>query len=268
MPRKRDIAWDYVIELSCDDSDPDCTINLDSPEVIPIEKNYTHQCVYCSLKYTPGSATRIKNHIVGVPPGERSNISVCMEAPRKTIMKLLNTQLDTLSPFAKKRLSFISEGAPIKKKPLNTLISNGKLKAARTAVGDFFYGCGIPLRIIRSKWFWKMIKAIAAAGPSVQKIGYNALRTTMLDNRYKDAVTERKAVIDNISDIGCTVMADSFTSVSKHSLTGIMASTGNSVIHLKTVHNDAVSQNGDYLKQVLEQVISELNGKVVNIVTD
>ncbi|KAL0214888.1 hypothetical protein P9112_007072 [Eukaryota sp. TZLM1-RC] len=45
MPRKRDIAWDYVIELSCDDSDPDCTINLDSPEVIPIENNYTHQCV-------------------------------------------------------------------------------------------------------------------------------------------------------------------------------------------------------------------------------
>ncbi|KAL0216600.1 hypothetical protein P9112_008784 [Eukaryota sp. TZLM1-RC] len=93
MPRKRDIAWDYVIELSCDDSDPVCTINLDSPEVIPIENNYTHQCVYCSLKYTPGSATRIKDHIVGVPPGERSNISVCMEPPRKTIMKLLTQKI-------------------------------------------------------------------------------------------------------------------------------------------------------------------------------
>ncbi|KAL0214691.1 hypothetical protein P9112_006875 [Eukaryota sp. TZLM1-RC] len=46
MPRKRDIAWDYVIELSCDDSDPDCTINLDSPEVIPIEKKlYTPMCL-------------------------------------------------------------------------------------------------------------------------------------------------------------------------------------------------------------------------------
>ncbi|KAL0223778.1 hypothetical protein P9112_003168 [Eukaryota sp. TZLM1-RC] len=75
MPCKRDIAWDYIIELSCDDSDSDCTINLDLPEVIAIEKNYTHQCVYCSLKYTPGSSTRIKDHSVGVPPGERSNIS-------------------------------------------------------------------------------------------------------------------------------------------------------------------------------------------------
>eukprot|EP01018_Ginkgo_biloba_P019120 Gb_37872 [translate_table: standard] len=154
-----------------------------------------------------------------------------------------------------------------KKPPIGTVQSLFEIEnkgEVDLAIARFFYANGISFNVARSPYYGEMVKAIMGALSGYKPLGFEKLRTTLVD-KEKSCVEEEVAPLKHAWSIdGCSIVMDSWTDICNRPLLNIIVSSTSGPYFLRVIDCSRMKKNTFFLRDVLSGVIEEVG--VLNVV--
>eukprot|EP01018_Ginkgo_biloba_P033471 Gb_14615 [translate_table: standard] len=136
------------------------------------------------------------------------------------------------------------------------------------AIARFFYANGISLNVVRSPYYWDMVKAIMGAPSGYKPQGFEKLRTTLVD-KEKARVEEEVPPLKHAWSIdGCSIVMDGWTDICNPPLLNIIVSSTSRPYFLRDIDWSGKEKNTFFLRDVLSGAINEVRvSNVVQVIT-
>eukprot|EP01018_Ginkgo_biloba_P027512 Gb_20011 [translate_table: standard] len=136
------------------------------------------------------------------------------------------------------------------------------------SIARFFYANGISFNVARSPYYGKMVKAIQGTPSGYKPLGFEKLRTTLVD-KEKGCVEEEVAPLKHAWSIdGCSIVMDGWTDIHNRSLLKIIVSSTSGPYFLRAIDCSRKEKNTFFLRDVLSAAIDEVGvSNVVQVIT-
>ncbi|KAF9599634.1 hypothetical protein IFM89_001376 [Coptis chinensis] len=137
------------------------------------------------------------------------------------------------------------------------------------AIARFLYDVGISLDAVNSPYFQPMINAIASNGTGLKATSYHDLRGWVL----KNSVDEINGLVDRFKGawgrIGCSVLADEYTTDSGRMLLNIFVYCSEGIMFLRSLDVSGTVYSSDILYELLKGVVEEVGvSNVLQVITN
>ena len=114
-----------------------------------------------------------------------------------------------------------------------------------------------------------MIRKVIVAGPSFQPLGYNKMRTTLLDR----GVSKMEGVMEGLKkswvDYGCSIVMDGWTNIQQRPLLNIIIASPSGPYFLRATDCTRKMKDAAYQYEELKDAIEEIGPtNVVQVITD
>eukprot|EP01018_Ginkgo_biloba_P018971 Gb_14605 [translate_table: standard] len=111
------------------------------------------------------------------------------------------------------------------------------------SIARFFYADGISFNVARSPYYGEMVKAIQGAPSGYNPLGFEKLRTTLVD-KEKGHVEEEVAPLNHAWSIdGCSIVMDRWTDIRNCPLLNIIVSSTSRPYFLRAIDCSGKEKN-------------------------
>ncbi|KAK7273846.1 hypothetical protein RIF29_14910 [Crotalaria pallida] len=237
-------------------------------------------CNFCLQSYQ-SSYSRVRSHMLRI---RNNGIAICSKVDAVNLSEL--TKLDEEATEAAKPIHVPlpnqnrnASPAPMestttrKKRRAGTLEAafNNEGRAQLTAeIARMFYSAGLPFHLARNPHYVNAFSFAASHSLSgFLPPGYNALRTTLLQQE-KANITQLLEPIKGLwSSKGVSIVADGWTDAQRRPLINFMAASEGGPIFLKAVNSSNEIRNAEYMAGLMREAINEVGvNNVVQIITN
>eukprot|EP01018_Ginkgo_biloba_P005049 Gb_06334 [translate_table: standard] len=137
------------------------------------------------------------------------------------------------------------------------------------AIARFFYANGISFNVARSPYYGELVKVIIGALRGYKPLGFEKLRTTLVD-KEKACVEEEVAPLKHAWSInGCSIVMDGWTNIRNRPLVNIIVSSTLGPYFLRAIDCSRKEKNTFFLRDALSDAIEEVGvSNVVQVITD
>eukprot|EP01018_Ginkgo_biloba_P023557 Gb_28145 [translate_table: standard] len=119
------------------------------------------------------------------------------------------------------------------------------------AIVRFFYACGIPFNAARSPYYEEMVRAINNGPKGYKPLGYEKLRTNLIDNEKSRVEKELEPVQDEWPKVGCSVIMDGWTNRRNRPLLNIMVSCPRGTYFMRAIDCSLKEKNAIFQSELL-----------------
>ncbi|XP_059076491.1 uncharacterized protein LOC131875823 [Cryptomeria japonica] len=136
-------------------------------------------------------------------------------------------------------------------------------------LADLFYTSAIPFNVARNLHFRNAIQKVAEFGTGYTPPTSEAFRTSLLE-RSKERVTEKLVEVKaSWKAIGCTIWSDGWLEICQRPLINVLVACPEGVTFLKVIDTMNHKKTFEYIFQILEEAILEVEKEnVIKVVTD
>ena len=136
------------------------------------------------------------------------------------------------------------------------------------AVARLFYTSGLSFNVIRNPHYRESYTLASKISGYVPP-GYNALRTTLLDNERRHIERILEPIKKTWKETGVSLCSDGWTDDQKRPLINMMAAAKQGAMMLKAINCDGVYKDKNEISRLLLESINEIGpDNVVQVVTD
>eukprot|EP01018_Ginkgo_biloba_P003933 Gb_13996 [translate_table: standard] len=136
------------------------------------------------------------------------------------------------------------------------------------AIARFFYPNGISFNVAWSPYYGEMVKTIIGPPSGYKPLGFEKLRTTLVD-KEKSRVEEEMAPLKHAWSIdGCSIMMDGWTDIRNRPLLNIIVSSTSGLYFLKAIGCSGKEKNTFFFRDALSDAIEVRLSNVVQVIID
>ncbi|XP_050379561.1 uncharacterized protein LOC126796890 [Argentina anserina] len=249
--------------------------------------NVTFTCSFCEKRFN-GSHSRVEAHFLKIP---RKGIKPCTkvtQAKMQEMQQLLDWCAQQLRERAPNKVplppssSFSGSGSsyfPLmerddeaKKRRVSPQLAKAfKIEDRQQCdaeIARLFYSSGLSFNVARNP-LYRSSYTRASNIPGYVPLGYNALRTTLLDNERRHVEQTLEPVKKTWKETGVSLCSDGWTDGQKRPLINMMAAATNKAMMLRAVNCDGTTKDKTEISKLLLASINEIGSEnVVQVVTD
>ena len=142
-------------------------------------------------------------------------------------------------------------------------------RKAEEAIARFFYAEDIPHGKVESSFFNDMLKVVANVGPSFKAPSAYQLRKKLLNGEIKNVEVDLMEIKEYWKTYGCTIVSDGWTDIRNRSIVNVLVSSMYGTIFLKSIDTSGHIKTGEYIFNILKDVIIEVGPEnVVQVCMD
>ncbi|XLR37763.1 hypothetical protein S83_022423, partial [Arachis hypogaea] len=239
--------------------------------------NFEFQCKFCKVLFS-GSYIRVRARLLKISEKE-IRFFAKVTSTKLEELKKLDSESTLLSESKKAKsvplppLSNASELNSRKRRAIEPLEKDFNVNARETLdlhITRIFFSSGLPFHLAKNSYF---IKAFSYAANNYIDgyipLGYNKLRTTLLEKEKQHVERMLEPTKDSWSGNGVSIVSDGWSDPQRRPLLNFMAVTESWPMFLKAVDCSDEIKDKDYVAKQIRDVIKEVGlSNVVQIVTD
>eukprot|EP01018_Ginkgo_biloba_P021227 Gb_34311 [translate_table: standard] len=126
------------------------------------------------------------------------------------------------------------------------------------AITRLFYACGIPFNTARSLYYEEMVHAINNGPKGYKPLGYDKLRTTLIDNEKSRVKKKLEPVQDKWPKFGCSIIMDGWTNRRNRPLLNIMVSCLRGLYFMRVIDYSLKEKNAIFQLELLREAIEQV----------
>ena len=140
---------------------------------------------------------------------------------------------------------------------------------ANDAIVDFFIANGISFNATRSPYYKEMVRKSIAAGTGYTPLGYNKMRTSLLDR----GVTIMHGLMEDLKQFwvhsGCSIVMDGWTYIRQRPVLNVIATSPEGPYFLKAIDCSGKTKDATFMFEMLKAAIDEVGpSNVVHVITN
>ncbi|XP_050365630.1 uncharacterized protein LOC126784190 [Argentina anserina] len=272
--------WKYVINHTVLDDDGNVVKTAGG--------NVSLECKFCHVSFN-GSHSRVRSHLLkekgtGVRICSKINddqsqevhhlLSFCEQklrekAPKKVYLPPSNFSMSgngTYFPLEER--DDASKKRRVVSPHLTKAFKIEERQQCDAEVARLFYTSGLPFNVARNPYYQDSYLR-ASHIPGYTPPGYNALRTTLLDDERRHIERVLQPVKKTWKETGVSLCSDGWTDDQRRPLINMMAASTNGTIMLKAINCEGQYKDRHEISRLLLESINEIGAEhVVQVVTD
>ncbi|KAF7150398.1 hypothetical protein RHSIM_Rhsim02G0002400 [Rhododendron simsii] len=230
----------------------------------------------CHVKPYTGSYSRVRAHLIGVPPGQKKQgVQVCAKLTHDDIELLKKEESDAKRMFgnskARKKLPIehqVCDQATVKG-TVDNMFHITRREDVDQKIASCLYQNGVPFNIVRSPSWADLVHAINTAPKGYKSPNYEKVRTSLLDKEQIKVQQALTPLMQDWSTHGVSIISDGWSNLRNEALVNVMAVSGGRAIFIRAYEVSAVEKNAANIAELLFKAIDYVGpSNVVQVVTD
>ncbi|PSR89905.1 50S ribosomal protein [Actinidia chinensis var. chinensis] len=237
----------------------------------------------CKSEPYTGTYSRIRAHIIGLLPGQKSQgVALCTKVSKEEREKMKKEEDEAKRVFGGCTRRTSVSGVPAVSQAYRTpkvSLDKGKdvsdkqilssKEEADGSVARFFYGCGIPINVAKSPFWVDMVRAINEAPKGYEPPSSEKIKTSLLDQEKTKVDQALVLIKQQWPTYGVSVVSDGWMNVKNESFIKIMAVSESRAMLISGLDCSRDEVSHEFIAGILLKAVESVGAfNVVQILTD
>lgn len=235
----------------------------------------------CKKEPYTGSYSRIRAHLIGLLPGQKSQgVALCSKLTKQERQNLKKEEEEARKLFGSARKTPI-QGMPVvpplgkstssfaSGSRLVSMFNTGSRSDVDSIIARCFYANGVPFNLARSPFWYDMIRAVNEAPKGYKPPSAEKIRTVLLDKEKNQVEKALMPLKEQWPTYGLSIVSDGWTNIKNQTLINVMAISGGRAMFLASVDCSGDEKTGEFISKILLDSIESVGTyNVVQVLTD